>query len=109
MGLPGLYASFCVLPVYVAGQRRSGPGLMLAVLVLSSHEGTRGGRRSLLFRSDPSSALDVHRIPTKLGSFVHLIEEPRRQKNKKWTDKAYYPIVARLRGRTPLSHLRVRL
>ena len=31
-GLPGLYASFCALPVYVAGQRRSSPGLMLGFL-----------------------------------------------------------------------------
>ena len=36
---------------YVAGQRRSSPGLLLGLLVLSSHDGTCGGRRSLLFRS----------------------------------------------------------
>ena len=29
VSLPGLYESSCVLPVYVAGQRRSSPGLML--------------------------------------------------------------------------------
>ena len=57
MGLPGLYASSCVLPVYVAGQRRSSPGLMLGLLVLSSHDGTCSGRRSLRLRSDLSSAL----------------------------------------------------
>ena len=59
LGLPGSYANSCVLPVYVAGQRRSSPGLMLGLLVLPSHDGTCGGRRSLLFRSDLSSALDV--------------------------------------------------
>ena len=47
MGLPGLYASSCVLPVCVAGQRRSSPGLMLGLLVLSSHDGTCGGRCSI--------------------------------------------------------------
>ena len=41
MGLPGLYARSCVLPVYVAGQRRSSPGMKLGLLVLSSHDGTR--------------------------------------------------------------------
>ena len=59
LGLPGSYASSCVLPVNVAGQRRSSPGLMLGLLVLSNHDGTCGGRRSLLFRNDLSSALDV--------------------------------------------------
>ena len=59
IGLPGSYASSCVLPVYVAGQRRSSQGLMLGLLVLPSHDGTCGGRRSLLFRSYLSSALDV--------------------------------------------------
>ena len=62
LGLPGSYASSCVLPINVAGQRRSSPGLMLGLLVLSSHDGTCGGRRSLLFRSDLSSAL--YRINT---------------------------------------------
>ena len=33
LGLPGSYASSCVLPVYVAGQRRSSPGLMLGLLM----------------------------------------------------------------------------
>ena len=47
----GLYASSCAIPVYVAGQRSSRPGLMLGSLVMSSHDGTRGGCRSLLFRS----------------------------------------------------------
>ena len=32
---------------------------MLGLSVLSSHDGTCGGRRSLLFRSDIFSALDV--------------------------------------------------
>ena len=58
-GLPVSHESFCVLPVYVARQRRFSPGLMLGLLTLSSHDGTCGGRRSLLFRSDLSSALDV--------------------------------------------------
>ena len=66
MGLPGSYTSSCVLPVYVAGQRRSNPGLMLGLLVLSSHDGTCGGRRSLLFRSDLSSARDVMQRYTHL-------------------------------------------
>ena len=48
LGLPGSYASSFVLPVYVAGQPRSSPGLMLGLLVLSGHDGTCGGRRSLL-------------------------------------------------------------
>ena len=52
MGLPGSYASSCVLPAYVACHRRSSPRLMLGLLVLSSHDGTCGGRRSLLFRRD---------------------------------------------------------
>ena len=59
LGSTGLYASSCVLPVYVAGQRRSSPSLMLGPLVLSSRDGPCGGRRSLLLRSDLSSALDV--------------------------------------------------
>ena len=57
LGLPGSYASSCVLPVYVAGQRKSSPGLMLGLLVLASHDGSCGWRRPLLFRSDISSAL----------------------------------------------------
>ena len=57
LGLPGSYASSCVPPVYVAGQRKSSPGLMLGLLVMSSHGGTCGGRRSLLFRSDLSSVI----------------------------------------------------
>ena len=56
LGLPCSHASTCVLPVYVAGQRRSSPGLLLGLLVLSSHDETYGGRRSLLFRSDLASA-----------------------------------------------------
>ena len=36
----GVYASSYVLPVYVAGQRRSNPSLMLGLLALSSHDGT---------------------------------------------------------------------
>ena len=32
---------------------------MLGLLVLSSHDGTCGGRRSLLLRGDLSSALDI--------------------------------------------------
>ena len=44
-GLPGSYVSFCVLLVYVTGQRRSSPGLMLGLSVLSSHhDGTCGER-----------------------------------------------------------------
>ena len=43
----------------VAGQRRSSRGLMLGLLELSSQDRTCGGRRSLLLRSDLSSALDV--------------------------------------------------
>ena len=60
LGLPGSYASSYALPVYVAGQRRSSPGLMLGLFVLSSHDGIRGGRRSLLFRSDLFSAVQWH-------------------------------------------------
>ena len=37
----------------------SSPGLMLGLLVLSGHGGTCGGRRSLMFRSDLSYALDA--------------------------------------------------
>ena len=36
LGLPGLYASSCVLPVYVAGQRTSSPGLMLGLFAVES-------------------------------------------------------------------------
>ena len=55
MGLLGLYASSCVLRLYVAGQRRSIPGLVLGLIVMSSHAAC-GERRSLLFRSDLSSS-----------------------------------------------------
>ena len=80
MSLPGLYASDnyraivvareayeptfdtirCVLPVYVAGQQRSRPGLMLG-LVLSSNDASCGECRPLPFQSDFSSALGVER------------------------------------------------
>ena len=60
MGLPGLCASSCVLPVYVAGQRRSSPDLMSTPdFFVSSDDVTCGERRSLLLPSDISSALDV--------------------------------------------------
>ena len=63
LGLLGSYASSCLLPVDVADQRTSSPGLMLWLVVLSSHDGTCGGRRSLLlFRSDVSSALGCYAI-----------------------------------------------
>ena len=58
LGPPGSCAGSYLLPVHVAGQRRSSPGLMFGLLERSSHDGTCGGRRSLLFRRDLSSALD---------------------------------------------------
>ena len=73
MGLPGLCASSCVLPVYVAGQRRFSPGLMLGFLVLSSHDGTCDGRRSLLFRSDLSSDLDVMQRHAHSDLFILIV------------------------------------
>ena len=69
MGLPGSYASSCVLPAYVACHRRSSPRLMLGLLVLSSHDGTCGGRRSVLFRRD---VFPTHRIDYTCRDAHHL-------------------------------------
>ena len=60
LGLPGFYESSRVLPVYVVGQQKPSPGLMLGGFVLSSHDGTFG-RQTSIAPVPLSSNLDVMR------------------------------------------------
>ena len=62
LGLPGSSAYSCVYSLYIhmwQASVRSSPGLMLGLLVLSSHDGACSGRRSPLFQSDLFFGLDV--------------------------------------------------
>ena len=65
MGLLGLYASSCVLCI-CGRPAEVQPRPDARLFLLSSHDGTCGGRRSLLLRSDISSALDVMQRHTHL-------------------------------------------